>query len=300
MTSLEKFEQIVGWYTDNASEAVRGLAPQADFARVEDINALIGDTLPPDISVLFAKYDGESGDGAGAFLGHGFMSLQKIIDSLEFSKSLVKPAHPTVPEPDASGAIIDAIIKIHTESVTGAWHKLKFECGPNSYEGPYVYPSIDTSEQTRQSLELPEDRMDEVYALSGKLHDLEHSSYKWDELKITVFGDGTNTVERTFYDFDQTLPLTSQPPDAILKKYYHIKWVPIIEDHGGNYIGVDLDPGPKGTKAQIIVFGRDEEDMYVMANSWGQFLDRMITELGPRRVELLGDSHLHDMFKPAS
>lgn len=60
---------------------------------------------------------------------------------------------------------------------------------------------------------------------------------------------------------------------TILKKSYTSKRIPFITDASGNFIGIDFKPGPKGIKGQIINFGRDEDTMYVLSNSFKDFIE---------------------------
>lgn len=48
--------------------------------------------------------------------------------------------------------------------------------------------------------------------------------------------------------------------------------------HNG-YLGVDLDPGPRGLRGQVINFERDDEHKIVLAWSWGWFLRDLVEEL---------------------
>ena len=66
--------------------------------------------------------------------------------------------------------------------------------------------------------------------------------------------------------------MQSFPEGAIQLDYINRGWIPLSRDGGGNHIGVDLSPGPKGTKGQVINFGRDEREKCVLAASWGEFL----------------------------
>lgn len=79
---------------------------------------------------------------------------------------------------------------------------------------------------------------------------------------------------------------SSLTPSAIKIEYANTKWLPLLGDGGGNFIGVDFDPGPTGTKGQIINFGRDEDDKCVFAKSLDDFLV-LLTELlnSPSLVE---------------
>ncbi|WZY00403.1 SMI1/KNR4 family protein [Bacillus sp. FSL W7-1360] len=58
----------------------------------------------------------------------------------------------------------------------------------------------------------------------------------------------------------------SVPSGWIKERYVNRYWIPISKDHGGNHIGIDLDPDEKGHKGQIINFGSDEEVKYVIAH----------------------------------
>lgn len=46
-------------------------------------------------------------------------------------------------------------------------------------------------------------------------------------------------------------------------------WIPLWGDPvNADYVGLDLDPGPKGTSGQIINFGRDEEEHFLCADDF--------------------------------
>lgn len=64
----------------------------------------------------------------------------------------------------------------------------------------------------------------------------------------------------------------SVPPLAIQTVYAHANWIPLVTDNSGNHIGVDLAPGPKGKYGQVILFGREFDTKFVVANNWGDFL----------------------------
>ena len=73
---------------------------------------------------------------------------------------------------------------------------------------------------------------------------------------------------------------TSQPPNAIQSAYAHPGWIPIARDWGGNYLAVDLAPGPAGRWGQVIIFGRDYDCKYVVGRAWGAFLAGVADDLG--------------------
>jgi cell wall assembly regulator SMI1 len=86
--------------------------------------------------------------------------------------------------------------------------------------------------------------------------------------------------------FDESC--SSFPHDFVRPVYFDRGWIPLTYDSGGNHIGVDLNSGPKGTRGQVIVFGRDDEFHTVLALSWGQFLTDLADELeaGNFRLDL--------------
>lgn len=79
----------------------------------------------------------------------------------------------------------------------------------------------------------------------------------------------------------------SSCPDRWVRAEYSCRgWVPLITDHVGNYIGVDLTPHPSGAGApgQVILFGRDFDTKVVLwrgegEGGWGRFLQYVAEEL---------------------
>jgi cell wall assembly regulator SMI1 len=76
----------------------------------------------------------------------------------------------------------------------------------------------------------------------------------------------------------------SYPQRFIKKRYASRGWLPLISDRAGNYIGVDLDPGPRGEWGQVIIWGRDFDNKCVLwrgegEGGWGRWLDGWVTDL---------------------
>ena len=306
MTKEGKLNKILRWYSEVNEEETKHLARQEDFLKIEENEKLIGEIIPQDIRNFFEKYDGESGNGYGSFFGHSFISLSEMKNSLDFAKTQVKPEKPKVANPEKSNILIEQIIQLVVNElplkkklgfIKPKWHKVEFESGPGSMGGPYFYSDKNTSDKEREIIKLRNETRKQISQITKELHAIEIQDYNWDNLEIIATGDGQHKVERTFYDFDNTLPLTSKPERAIKKKYFHIKWIPLISDFGGNYIGIDLDPDINGVKGQVIIFGRDEEDMIVLANSWNEFLDWNLDLIIKEGDKLKNESHLHDIYK---
>ncbi|KAG5355749.1 KNR4/SMI1-like protein [Yarrowia sp. B02] len=64
----------------------------------------------------------------------------------------------------------------------------------------------------------------------------------------------------------------SVPEGAVQLVYAHPGWIPLANDRAGNNIAVDLAPGKKGKWGQVILFGREFDRKYVVAQSWAHFL----------------------------
>jgi cell wall assembly regulator SMI1 len=75
-------------------------------------------------------------------------------------------------------------------------------------------------------------------------------------------------------DRDLQVPARCDPPELRLPG-----WIPLHWDGNRNYLGIDLDPGPRGVVGQVINFGGDEHSKYVLATSWGRFLEDFADEL---------------------
>ncbi|EKD03621.1 beta-1,3 glucan biosynthesis-related protein [Trichosporon asahii var. asahii CBS 8904] len=78
--------------------------------------------------------------------------------------------------------------------------------------------------------------------------------------------------------------MASIPPKWIKSEYASRGWIPLLSDRSGNYVGVDLDPGPGGAWGQVIIFGRDFDRKCVMWRGdgdcgWGTWLSSLVDEL---------------------
>lgn len=69
---------------------------------------------------------------------------------------------------------------------------------------------------------------------------------------------------------------SSFPFQAIKKIYTNEGWLPMTHDGAGNHIGVDLDPDCNGNVGQIINFGRDEDQKFVIARNLREYLTLVI------------------------
>jgi cell wall assembly regulator SMI1 len=120
-----------------------------------------------------------------------------------------------------------------------------------------------------------------VYGLA--VHSLRDSLVHW---QFWADGYERNLADGSAAGLDSAC--TSFPDGFVRPVYFDPGWIPLTYDSGGNHIAVDLNPGPKGRRGQVIVFGRDDEFHPVLALSWGQFLTDLADELdaGNFRLDL--------------
>lgn len=92
---------------------------------------------------------------------------------------------------------------------------------------------------------------------------------------------------------------TSTPPKAIKCTYTNKGWIPFACDGGGNFIGIDMNPDINGIVGQVINFGRDEDNKYVLAENLSQFLDLMIDIIRSDdfKIEFMDDENEEPAFE---
>ena len=80
--------------------------------------------------------------------------------------------------------------------------------------------------------------------------------------------------------------MASCPAGWVRCEYSHSGWVPLLSDHVGNYIGVDMSPPEAGggSPGQVIVFGRDFDTKVVVygcdgIDGWSKFLMLLVSDL---------------------
>lgn len=90
------------------------------------------------------------------------------------------------------------------------------------------------------------------------------------------------------------------PPGSIIPTYAHSMWIPILTDGVGNCIGVDLStetPTESGPKwGQVIIFGRDFDTKFRIADNFGDFLLIFANDLEKGNWELTSSSDDEDMI----
>lgn len=298
-TALNKWLELYNWQKQHRK--LNRLNAGADPKKLERIEQMIQEKLPESFKTLYLAHDGENedGDGEPVLFNHGFVGTSEIIRQLEFSVGLLKPTNRSLTHPEQSRKMEKQIADFFAEAAgKRKWEKINFTIGPGSLGGPYIYQKSDGDEYDILNIK----NTDGIMSVTRELHELEKENYNWDDLEFNVYKDGKYEVKRTDYDFNNEIDFTSYPEGAIKKIYFHYKWVPLFKDHSGNFIGLDFDPDVNGKKGQVIVFGRDEENMIVVADDLESFFDFFLEHIKNHESNVNGlpffeESHLHDVLK---
>ena len=101
---------------------------------------------------------------------------------------------------------------------------------------------------------------------------------------------GNDNIQQNQFKLPYIPTQSSVPPETVQAAYAHPAWIPLVTDNAGNHIGVDLAPGPKGTYGQVIMFGREFDVKFAIADNWGEFLLAFANDLEIGNWFLIDDS----------
>lgn len=92
--------------------------------------------------------------------------------------------------------------------------------------------------------------------------------------------------------------MKSLPSGWIRNDYSNRGWIPLATDRVGNYLGVDINPGEKGSSGQVIIFGRDFDTKVVLwrgdgENGWAKWLAAFAEELETADTFEVGNHDSH-------
>lgn len=269
----------------------------AEIAKIEE---LLGEPLPGEFKQLYAFANGQNWPDKGLFFQDEFLKADEIIRTLEMSRGFIKPENKVIEYPEKSQKLVQEIVDFYFEQLVAkkqkSWFKVEFICGVGVFGGVHLFADKDTPANEYELINL-EDYMPIATSIE-ELHLLERKGYNWDQLKFTLYIDGKYEIERLYYNLEDPNYISSTPENAIKKKYFHYKWLPIFGDSGGNFIGIDLDPDAKGKKGQVINFGHDEDQMVVLADDLKAFFDFILVELKKRNSRLKKpEIHIHNLLK---
>lgn len=245
--------------------AIRG-APDDDTARL-----------------VFADWLDERDRLGGAFL-RAEVELSRVpFDAAEWPRAFARYRAAAAPLPEAWREAAERHPPAHWLALLtrGAWARLERWCREyhpallNGLAGGATAEQIGALERAIGQ-QLPAD-VRESFALHngcGRLlfardsFSTERAEHDW------IFWRSAAYLNEEFREEMRAFPLGTVALD-----YTNAGWVPLTRDAGSNHIGVDLAPGPKGVRGQVIIFGRNENEKCVLADSWGEFLSDYATFL---------------------
>ena len=101
--------------------------------------------------------------------------------------------------------------------------------------------------------------------------------FNWVFLPIEAIAQNWQTWhELQYMNQDIADDMSSYPEGHIKNLYTNDGWIPLIDDFGGNHVGIDLDPDINGVSGQLIIFGADENEKRLIASSFTKFLEKYL------------------------
>ncbi|XBW38842.1 hypothetical protein QEN19_004435 [Hanseniaspora menglaensis] len=199
-----------------------------------------------------------------------------------------------------------------SKEVILAWEYIKGWCAENSSD---LYASLNDPCSSKDLKEIEKDlqlTLPKPFKISLRIHDGQEldglsgvhgliyglNLMTLDE--VVSMQENWSKIYHNLYNLKKGLDRLpkqgSIPPNHIKPLYCNPRWVPVITDNAGNNIAIDLDPGFKGSLGQVIVFGRDFDTKFVVAENWGQFLANFVRDLKSGNWDL-GEDEDNDFLK---
>lgn len=168
------------------------------------------------------------------------------------------------------------------ENIKELWNKYEEWCNKNYKTNLQLFNKPVSNE-----------KLDKLTSIVGCLNDDFKSLYSLHDGAASgqgmFFGFTFLSVDEIIEEINYMIPDnlyrgTSNPERTIKVSYYEKGWLPIAADGSGNFIGVDYVPDINGIKGQIINFGRDEHNKYVLAKNLGEFLQLLINNINNKNI----------------
>jgi len=228
MELVNKLQKIVSIQKYNSDENIGVFNKPINEHQIKKIEKLIGEPLPKDFLTLYSSANGQVDNASGVLFGHRFMDSDEIARQLEISLSLIKPEIKKIENKEKSNELLKKIVDFYVDNapkrnflgIKKKWYKIEFQCGIDSYGGPYLYSNENTTANEREIVNIDSKLYENISKTIKEIHELERESYNWDNLEFAVFSNGEFKVERTFYDFENQIQFSSIPENAIRKKIF--------------------------------------------------------------------------------
>jgi cell wall assembly regulator SMI1 len=175
-------------------------------------------------------------------------------------------------------------------SVSSSWQRLERWLGKHFPRGLLALRSGASEAQLKKLEQVLGQTLPQDMRASWALHDGEEPGV-WEGVIFRCRLISVQGIETVWRHLQSVLPMqeahpdrfgldecTSFPKGAIQCVNYTRGWIP-LHDWDGRHFGVDLNPAPHGVRGQVINFGLGHSAKYVLARSWGHFLEDVADEL---------------------
>lgn len=237
------WRHIKNWLTKYSSDINQSLQSKCTDADIQDFQKDLNIKLPNCVVQYFKLVDGQYADyeSSGLIFGLKLMSLDEITIAADNWKKVAVYFNHKLRENFQT-----EITKLPTShSNTNQYtKKLSGVSGASgSTSGGSIYRNFSSEvSSTRTSFDLSVTSVSTMDTTTGS----RHANYMPKQRSI--------------------------PPNTIHETLAHPMWIPLVTDEVGNYIAIDLSPASEGKFGQVILFGRDFDFKYKVADSWGDFL----------------------------
>lgn len=236
---------IRNWFAVNLPDVNSALDQKATASDLVDIQRDLGAVLPRAVTQSYLLVDGQANlsgcpdDDDGVVFGLRIMSLDEISVATDnwrkIARAISKEQSIAYRSPD--------ILKVPTSYDNDIYLNRHAARAPSPAPVPAITPRANSGSYTELSTH---------------------------EFLLTRF---SHSRDRSRLGVDSMPVQRCVPPHMVACQFAHPMWIPLITDEVGNYIGVDLCPDPRaGSVGQVILFGREWDCKFVIAENWGDFL----------------------------
>lgn len=261
----ELWKFYIKWLKVKIPTINANLNPPISSVEKRNLEEVLGSSIPESLLEILNINNGQK-EYPGVFLGANLMTSKEIADEIKRVKGLRKYQN-TIPGQilDKTNSSIKSVIDLCL-SLTENPKTIKFEINKSGYSFPIW---IDDTDKIVMVFESKTEAHQKFKDLISNIYKNEKPYHNWDKMEV-VWLEGQMVIERSFYTTSTNF--TSYPEKAIKTDFVNSSWIPFLHDGGGNFIGIDNDPDINGAKGQIINWGRDEHDRFVIAKDLKEFL----------------------------
>lgn len=233
------WRHIKNWLDNYSPDLNSSLQKACTEDDLSDFQKDLGVVLPNCVIEFFKLTDGQDSDDfnttGGLFYGLKLMSLDEITVMTENWRKVSK--------------------KFTTEMSQLNSNKVKALPKLNSYR--FSNSSVDLLNEIN-----PDSSNTSLHSIDNE-NDLGTTTTKVSSERLNVSPDAARYPSQR-----------SIPPGTIHPIFAHPMWIPMITDKVGNCIGIDLSPPNtgKGVWGQVILFGREFDTKFLIADNFGDFL----------------------------